>query len=112
SRERTTHPQRFIIGVCKYGHQPRSRHDFFLTFRCCGPITVRNFPAVVQSRMRVKICGIRSVDEAEGVIEAGADALGFHVQLEHSRCPVPAATASAIISKLPPFISIPLSTSD
>jgi len=70
------------------------------------------FPAVVQSRMRVKICGIRSVDEAEGVIEAGADALGFHVELEHSRCPVPAATASAIISRLPPFISSVVVTSE
>src|SRR5499426_2720164 len=62
--------------------------------------------------MRVKICGIRSLDEAEGVIEAGADALGFHIELEHSRCPVPAATASAIISKLPPFISSVVVTSE
>jgi phosphoribosylanthranilate isomerase len=62
--------------------------------------------------MRVKICGIRSLDEAKGVIEAGADALGFHIELEHSRCPVAAATASAIISKLPPFISTVVVTSE
>ena len=62
--------------------------------------------------MRVKICGIRSLDEAKGVIEAGADALGFHVELDHSRCPVAAATASGIISKLPPFISSVVVTSE
>jgi len=62
--------------------------------------------------MRVKICGIRSLDEAKEVIEAGADALGFHVELDHSRCPVAAATASGIISKLPPFISSVVVTSE
>jgi phosphoribosylanthranilate isomerase len=62
--------------------------------------------------MRIKICGIRSLDEAKGVIEAGADALGFHIQLEHSRCPVAATTASGIISRLPPFISSVVVTSE
>ena len=62
--------------------------------------------------MRVKICGIRSLDEANGVIEAGADALGFHIELEHSRCPLAAETASGIISKLPPFISSVVVTSE
>jgi phosphoribosylanthranilate isomerase len=62
--------------------------------------------------MRVKICGIRSLDEANGVIDAGADALGFHIELEHSRCLVTAATASGIISKLPPFISSVVVTSE
>src|SRR5262249_51762029 len=54
----------------------------------------------------------RSLDEARGVIEAGADALGFHIELEHSRCPVAAANAWAIISKLPPFISSVVVTSE
>src|SRR5262247_480852 len=62
--------------------------------------------------MRVKICGIRSLDEAKEVIEAGADALGFHIELEQSRCPVAAATASGIISTLPPFISSVVVTSE
>jgi phosphoribosylanthranilate isomerase len=66
----------------------------------------------VEWRMRVKICGVRTLDEAEGVIEAGADALGFHIELEHSRCPVAAATAGAIISALPPFISSVVVTSE
>ena len=54
---------------------------------------------------RVKICGIRSIDEARAVIDADADALGFHVDLEHSKCPIGAATVSAIISRLPPFVA-------
>src|SRR5918912_77867 len=62
--------------------------------------------------MRVKICGIRSLDEANGVIEAGADALGFHIELERSRCPVTVTAASGIISKLPPFISSVVVTSE
>jgi phosphoribosylanthranilate isomerase len=62
--------------------------------------------------MRVKICGIRSFDEANGVIEAGADALGFHIELDRSHCPVSAAGASGIISKLPPFISSVVVTSE
>src|SRR5215831_18350460 len=62
--------------------------------------------------MRVKICGIRSLDEAKGVIESGADALGFHIELEHSRCLVTVATATGIISKLPPFISSVVVTSE
>src|SRR5215831_11027120 len=62
--------------------------------------------------MRVKICGIRSLDEAKGVIESGADALGFHIELEHSRCLVTVATATGIISKLPPFISSVIVTSE
>jgi len=62
--------------------------------------------------MRVKICGIRLFDEANGVIEAGADALGFHIDLDRSRCPVSAASASGIISKLPPFISSVVVTSE
>src|SRR3989344_1587648 len=55
--------------------------------------------------IRIKICGIRSIEEAQGVVACGADALGFHVDLEHSKCPVGAATAAAIIAKLPPFIA-------
>jgi len=62
--------------------------------------------------MRVKICGIHSLDEAQEVIEAGADALGFHIELEHSRCLVAAEAAGEIISKLPPFISSVVVTSE
>lgn len=61
--------------------------------------------------IRVKICGIRSLEEARSVLDRGADALGFHVDLEHAKCPIGAATAEAIIAKLPPFISSVVVTS-
>lgn len=54
---------------------------------------------------RVKICGVRSLDEARAVVEAGADALGFHIALEHSKCPIGEATASSIIAHMPPFVA-------
>jgi len=54
---------------------------------------------------RVKICGIRTIGEAKACITAGADALGFHVELEHARSPLGSATASALISHLPPFVA-------
>src|SRR3989338_3697977 len=54
---------------------------------------------------RVKICGIRTIEGAGAVIDAGADALGFHVELEGSKCPIGAAAVSAIISRLPPFVA-------
>lgn len=54
---------------------------------------------------RVKICGIRTFEEARECIAAGADALGFHVELEHSKCPIGAATTASIISHVPPFVA-------
>ena len=55
-------------------------------------------------RVRVKICGITSGDDALAALDAGADALGFmffkdsprHLQLSAAR---------TIIGKLPPFIA-------
>lgn len=44
--------------------------------------------------------------------DAGADALGFHVQLEHGKCPIGPATAAAIIQKLPPFVTSVVVTSE
>ena len=54
---------------------------------------------------RVKICGIRTLDEALAVIDAGADALGFHVELEHSTCPIGGAAVASVIAGLPPFVA-------
>ncbi len=53
----------------------------------------------------VKICGIRTLDEANSAIDSGADALGFHVELEHSRCPIDPVSAAKIIGALPAKVS-------
>ncbi|MCR4280724.1 MAG: phosphoribosylanthranilate isomerase [Candidatus Kaiserbacteria bacterium] len=53
----------------------------------------------------VKICGIRSIEDALASIDAGADALGFHVELEHSKCPIDAENAARIIKELSPEVS-------
>lgn len=55
--------------------------------------------------VRVKICGIRTLADAKAVVEAGADALGFLVDIKGAKGSVGSATAAAIVAHLPPFVS-------
>lgn len=62
--------------------------------------------------VRVKICGVKSLHDAQLCIQAGADALGFVTEYP---IPVPwnlkRDETRALISKLPPFISSTVVTS-
>lgn len=55
-------------------------------------------------RVRVKICGITRLEDAQAAVAAGADALGF-VLYPPSPRHVAATAAAAIIRALPPFVT-------
>ncbi len=54
--------------------------------------------------VRVKICGITSISDAQAAFAAGADALGFMFYSSSPRH-VTSSQAAAIIRELPPFIA-------
>jgi phosphoribosylanthranilate isomerase len=56
------------------------------------------------SRVKVKICGVRTLEEAEAALEAGADALGFNFWPRSPRYIAP-ADAKEITKRLAPLVS-------
>jgi phosphoribosylanthranilate isomerase len=54
--------------------------------------------------MRIKICGITSVEDALAAVREGADALGFNFHPGSPRFVTPSA-ARAIVRGLPPFVT-------
>ena len=54
--------------------------------------------------MRIKLCGITSLDDARRCVDAGADALGF-IFVPGTPRHVTAETAARIIETLPPFVT-------
>ena len=53
---------------------------------------------------RIKICGLRDQSDLDHAIAAGADAVGFVVEVERSRHCITAAAARDLIRKVPVFV--------
>jgi phosphoribosylanthranilate isomerase len=54
---------------------------------------------------RVKICGVRTLDDALACVSAGADAIGFLVDVSISPRRISATQAKSIVAGLPPFVT-------
>ena len=57
-----------------------------------------------QAVVRVKVCGITSLEDAVTAVEAGADALGF-IFVENTPRFVTATQVAPIVRELPPFVT-------
>lgn len=58
----------------------------------------------LKPRVRVKICGVTTLEDARAAIEAGADALGFN-GFRGSKRYIDLVAASQWIAELPPFVT-------
>ncbi len=55
-------------------------------------------------RVRVKVCGITNLEDLGAAVEAGADALGFVVDVPESPRSISPEDARALIDTIPPFV--------
>jgi phosphoribosylanthranilate isomerase len=86
---------------------PCRKHDWDLT--TSGAIATLG--RVNTGLIRIKICGIKRVEDARIAIDGGADALGLLVGQRHaSRDFISADEAASIAAALPPFVSSVLVT--
>jgi len=58
----------------------------------------------MNARTRIKICGLRTPDTVDAVVQAGADAIGFVFYAPSVRA-VTLAQATALAERLPPFVT-------
>lgn len=58
----------------------------------------------MQSRTRIKICGLTREEDVQAAVIAGADAVGFVFYPKSPRY-IPPAAAAKLIATLPPFVS-------
>ncbi len=59
----------------------------------------------MNKRVRVKVCGVKTIKDALNSVEAGCDALGLNFYPHSVRC-ITINTALAIANSLPPFVSL------
>src|SRR3989338_5919137 len=89
--------------------------DRSISSRFAATISSKTFIKSVYSHYRtmtrVKICGIKNIEDARSAAALGADELGFHIDLKGGRSPLTREVARAFISQLPEDVASVIVTS-